>query len=45
MGTNQVLDHRGDNHLGGNHWGYNWEMIVKELLPSLGFDVEIEELD
>jgi len=44
QGGELVLDHRGDNHLSGNHWGYDWEMIVKELLPSLGFEVEIDDV-
>lgn len=37
-----VLDHYGDSHLAGDMW-YNWTDAVKEILTSLGVDVEVSE--
>ena len=36
-----VLDHRGDGHLGGGEW-HSWEDALREILPALGFALEID---
>lgn len=43
-GDKLVLDHTGDDHLGGGRW-YDWQDAVREILTALGHEVEIIEVD
>ncbi len=37
----EVLDHRGDTHLGGGCW-HNWDDAVRAILEAMGHTVEID---
>ncbi len=39
-----VLEHRGDDHLGGGVW-YEWQPAVAEILTALGFEVKITRVE
>jgi hypothetical protein len=37
----EILDHRGDTHMGGGCW-HEWDTAVKSILEAMGYSVQIE---